>query len=138
MANAFYQEYMQNLLAGTAGYDLDAAEGATGVFVALIDTAVYTFNQAHEFYSDLSGTIGTPVEITTKTVANGTFNGDDVTFTAVTGDNAEALVLYRHNAGANTTWPLICFIDTGVTGLPVLPNGGDIICTWNASGIFKL
>ena len=29
-------------------------------------------------------------------------------------------------------------IDTGVTGLPVTPNGGDISITWNASGIFTL
>ena len=47
-------------------------------------------------------------------------------------------MLYRKNAGANTTWPLIAYIDTGVTGLPVTPNGGNITVTWNASGIFKL
>jgi hypothetical protein len=48
------------------------------------------------------------------------------------------LVVYRKNAGANTTWPLVAFIDTGVTGLPVTSNGGDITVTWNASGIFAL
>jgi len=138
MANAFYQEYMQNLLAGTAGYDLDAAEGTTGVFCALIDTGTYTFNQTHEFYSSLSGVVGTDQEILTKTIANGTFDGTDLTYTAVTGNSVEALVLYRKNAGANTTWPLICYIDTGVTGLPVTPNGGNITITWNASGIFTL
>ena len=138
MADAFYQEYMQNLLAGTSGYDLDATEGATGVYVALIDTGVYTFNQAHEFYSDLTGIVGTPVEILTKTVTNGTFDGADITFTSVTGATVEAIVFYRQNAGANTTWPLIAYEDTGVTGLPVTPNGGNISITWNASGIFKL
>jgi hypothetical protein len=50
----------------------------------------------------------------------------------------EALVLYRKNAGANTTWRLVAYIDTGVTGLPVTPNGSDITITWNASGILQL
>jgi hypothetical protein len=46
------------------------------------------------------------------------------------------------NAGTDirteSTSALICFLDTGVTGLPVTPNGGDITITWNASGIFAL
>ena len=82
--------------------------------------------------------MGTDQEITTKTITNGTFDGDNVTFTAVSGSSVEALVLYRKNAGANTTWRLIAYIDTSVTGLPVTPNGGDIDITWNASGIFTL
>ena len=36
------------------------------------------------------------------------------------------------------TSPLVAYIDTGVTGLPVTPNGGDIAVAWNASGIFAL
>lgn len=78
------------------------------------------------------------MRITTPTVANGTFDGDNLTFTAVTGATVEALVVYRHNAGANTTWKLVMFQDTGVTGLPVTPNGGDITVTWDAAGIFTL
>ena len=38
----------------------------------------------------------------------------------------------------SATSPLVAFIDTGVTNLPVPPNGGDIAITWNASGIFSL
>jgi hypothetical protein len=49
-----------------------------------------------------------------------------VTFTAVSGATVEALVIYRKNSGANTTWRLVAYIDTSVTGLPVTPNGGDI------------
>jgi hypothetical protein len=142
MANAIYPKYKTNLLKGTSGYDLDAAEGATGVFVALVDTGTYTYSAAHEFYSDLSGIGGTPMEITTKTVgtvAEAVFDGDNITFSAVAGTvTYEALVLYRKNAGDDTTWPLIAYIDTSVTGLPVTSNGGDITVTWNASGIFKL
>ncbi len=137
MSNALYPTWKSALLQNSADSDLDGT-GATGVFVALVDTGTYTYSAAHEFYSSLSGIVGTDQEIGTKTYTGGLFDGADVTYTAVTGNSAEALVLYRKNAGANTTWRLIAYIDTGVTGLPVTPNGGDISITWNASGIFQL
>lgn len=138
MANALYPKWKEALLQNSADSDLDGS-GTTGVYVALVDTGTYTYSSAHEFYSSLSGIVGTDQEIgATKSYTNGVFDGGDVTFTAVTGASCEALVLYRKNAGADTTWRLIAYIDTGVTGLPVTPNGGDINITWNASGIFAL
>lgn len=138
MANAIYPKFKEALMGAAANSTLNAAEGTTGVFAALVDTGTYTYSAAHEFYSSLSGIVGTDQEITTKTISNGTFDGNNVTFTAVSGNSCEAIVLYRKNAGANTTWRLIAYIDTSVTGLPVTPNGGDISITWNASGIFTL
>lgn len=138
MANAIYPLFKQELMKAQANNELDSAEGATGVFCALVDTGTYTYSSAHQFYSSLSGIVGTDQEILTKTQVNGTFDGTDLTYTAVSGATVEALVLYRKNAGASTTWPLIAYIDTGVTGLPVTPNGGNITITWNASGIFAL
>lgn len=138
MANAIYPKFKEAVLGAAANSSLNAAEGTTGVYAALVDTSTYTYSAAHEFYSSLSGIVGTDQEITTKTISNGTFDGDNVTYTAVSGNSCEAIVLYRKNAGANTTWRLISYIDTGVAQLPVTPNGGDIIITWNASGIFTL
>lgn len=138
MANAVYDLFKQELMKGTANNLLNSAEGATGVYCALVDTGVYTFSQSHQFYSSLSGIVGTDQEILAKTQANGVFDGTDLTYTAVTGNTVEALVLYRKNGGANTTWPLIAYIDTGITNLPVTPNGGNITITWNSTGIFKL
>lgn len=138
MPNAIYDLFKQELLKANANNELDSAEGATGVYAALVDAGVYTFSHAHQFYSSLSGIVGTDQEILTKTQAGGVFDGSDLTFPSVTGNSVEAIVLYRKNAGANTTWPLIAYIDTGVTNLPVTPNGGNITITWNASGIFKL
>lgn len=138
MANAIYPLYKQSYLAGDANSDLDNNTTDDGVYVALIDTGTYTYSASHQFYSDLSGIVGTPQRITSPTVTNGVLDGGDVTFTAVSGATCEALVLYRRNSGANTTWRLVAFIDTGVTGLPVTPNGGDISITWNATGIFAL
>lgn len=138
MANALYPLWKQEILKGTSNNLLNSAEGTTGVYAALVDTGTYTYSAAHQFYSSLSGVVGTDQEILTKTQVTGIFDGTDLTYTAVTGNTVEAIVLYRKNAGANTTWPLIAYIDTGVTGLPVTPNGGNIAITWNASGIFQL
>ena len=138
MANAIYPKYKEALIQATANSALTGS-GTTGVYVALVDTATYTYNAAHEFYSSLSGIVGTDQEIgATKTYANGVFDGADVTFPSVTGATVEALVIYVKNAGANTTWRLVAYIDAGVTNLPVAPNGGNIAVSWNASGIFAL
>lgn len=138
MANAIYPKYKEALIQATANSALTGS-GTTGVYVALVDTGTYTYSAAHEFYSSLSGVVGTDQEIgATKTYANGVFDGADVTFPSVTGATVEALVIYVKNAGANTTWRLVAYIDAGVTNLPVTPNGGNIGITWNASGIFAL
>ena len=141
MANALYPKWKTSIMNAEAHAELDSADGATGVFAALVDTGTYTYSAAHQFYSSLTGVVGTDQEILTKTVgtvAEGVFDGSNLTYTAVSGATVEAIVIYRKNAGASTTWHLIAYIDTGVTGLPVTPNGGDITVTWNASGIFLL
>ncbi len=134
MANAIYPKYKEALLNGSANTNMSSGT----VKIALVDTGTYTYSTAHDFYNDLSGIVGTDQRITGPTVANGTFDGSDLTYTAVSGNSVEALVIYRHNSGANTTWKLVAYIDTSVTGLPVTPNGGDITVTWNASGIFTI
>jgi hypothetical protein len=140
MANAIYPKWKEALITGASDTDLDGTTD-TGVWVALYDVgAGGAYDAADEFYSAISaGIVGTPVEIpATKSYTNGVFDGGDVTFTSVSGAQCEALVFYRKNAGANTTWRLVAYVDTGVTGLPVTPNGGNVTVTWNASGIFAL
>jgi hypothetical protein len=133
MANAIYPLYKQALLDASANVDIND----TAVKVALVDTATYTYSAAHEFLTSLTGVVGTAQTIGTTTVANGLFDGDNVTFTSVTGTSAEALVIYIDTTVAATS-RLVAYIDTGITGMPVTPNGGDIVITWNASGIFQL
>lgn len=140
MANAIYPTYKGFVLTAAANISLDQNDATNGPFCSLVDTGTYTYNAAHDFFNDISGVVGTDQRIVTPTVAaaTGLFDGDNLTYTAVTGNSIEALVIYRKNSGANTTWKLVAFFDTSVTGLPVTPNGGDIIVTWNASGIFQI
>ena len=134
MANALYPKWKEQLLQFTTNNNLSAGT----VRVALVDTGAYTYNAADQFYSSVTAAaVGTPQIIGSKTFVNGVFDGADVTFTAVTGNSVEALVLYVDTGTAGTS-PLVAYIDTSVTGLPVTPNGGNIAITWNASGIFQL
>ncbi len=134
MANAVYPKWKEALLQFTANNNLSAGT----VKVALIDTGTYTYSAAHQFYSSAStAAVGTPQTIGSKTFTNGVFDGADVTYNAVTGSSVEALIIYV-DTGVAATSPLVAYIDTSVTGLPVTPNGGDIAITWNASGIFAL
>jgi hypothetical protein len=133
MANAVYPLFKQALIDASSNVDLN--DGT--VKAALIDTADYTYSSSHDFWDDASaGVVGTPQTINNTTVTNGLFDGDNVTFTAVSGDPCEAIIIYI-DTGSAATSRLVAYIDTGVTGLPVTPNGGDITISWNASGIIQ-
>ena len=133
MANALYPKWKEQLLQFTANNNLSSGT----VKVALV-TSGYTYSSTDQFYSSVSASVvGTPQTIGSKTFTNGVFDGSDVTFTAVTGSQVTRLVIYI-DTGSAATSPLVAYIDTGVTNLPVTPNGGDIGITWNASGIFAL
>jgi len=135
MTNAVYDAW-KDLIAsaglGLAALDLTAAT----LKVAAIDTGVYTFSQAHDFFNDVTGVIGTPVAIGSPTVTGKTIDGADATFTDLTATSIEALILYM-DTGVSTTSPLVAYIDTGVTGLP-LTTDGEATVTWDAAGIFDL
>lgn len=135
MANALYDKGRESFLKGEInwlGNDIKAV---------LVDLADYTPNlSTHQYLSDIPGAarVATSPVFTSKTTAAGVADADNVTWTSVTGDPSEALVIYQDSGSAGTS-RLIAFIDTA-TGLPVTPNGGDIIVAWDdgANKIFKL
>lgn len=132
MANAIYPLYKEAVIQASANSSLTGT-----VKVAMVDAGTYTYSAAHQFLSSLTGIIGTAQTLTTKTYVNGTLDGDDVVYTAVTGASVEALVLYIDTGVAGTS-RLVAYIDTGYTNLPVTPNGGNITVTWAAAGIFTI
>ena len=131
MASAIYPKAKEAFLGGSINLSSDT------IRAVLVDTGTYTYNSAHDFYNDLSGVVGTESgTFGSKTVTNGVFDAADITFSAVTGATAEAIVIFK-DTGNTATDALIAYIDSA-TGLPVTPNGGDISVAWHASGIFSL
>lgn len=137
MANAIYPLWKQSLLSGDADADLAQTGASTAPYVALIDATAYTYSAAHRFYSSLTGIVGAPIQLASATLVNGVFDAADVTVPATAGVAVQALVIFRKNAGANTTWRLVYYCDNGIIGAPLNVAGGATL-QWNASGIFAL
>lgn len=135
MVNAIYPLYKQALLDADANVDLVAGD----VKAVLVDLADYTYSAAHDFLNDVpaGARVATSANLTGKSVTNGTFDCDNFTWTAVTGDQSEAVIFYI-DTGVETTSRLVVFLDTGITGLPITPNGGDINFNVDAAGVFTL
>jgi len=141
--SALYPLWKQSLeTEADVNKSLDQTSSTNACYAALVTIGggSYNYSASHQYYSTVQPYVqGTPQQITTPTVANGVFKGDVITFTNVSGSAIGAVVIYRQNSGANTTWRLIAYLDS-VTfpGLPYTPTGGNITLGWNALGIFKL
>lgn len=132
MANALYPTGKKAILDGDVDLLVD------NIKAALIDTGTSSYNAAHDFWDDISaGVVGTPVNLASKTTTAGVFDSADVTWTSVSGATVEAVVLYK-DTGTPGTSQLLAWYDTGITGLPLTPNGGDVTYTVHASGWFGL
>jgi hypothetical protein len=135
MANVLYPKAKEDFLAGNLNLSSNT------VTIALVDTGVYTFNTAHEDRADVpNSAVVATANLASKTITSGVFDAADATFTSVSGANCEALILYHTDIqGGNTTSRLIAYVDSA-SGLPILPNGGDITVRFSsgASKIFAL
>lgn len=133
MANVLYNKAKEALLTGSIVWSTD------NIKAVLIDTGEYNFSASHQFLSDIpsAARIATSANLSSKTSTDGVADAADATYSAVSGATVEAIALYKDTGTASTS-RLLYYIDTGTSGLPFTPNGGDIIISWNASGIFRL
>ena len=126
MANTLYDAARQRFLEAQINWMTDTVK------VILVDTGAYTPQTSiHQYLADVpvSARIAGPVTLTAKATTGGAADAADVTFTSVSGTSIEAIIIYI-DTGTEATSPLIAYIDTA-TGLPITPNGGDIIVTWD-------
>lgn len=133
MSNSLYDSGRTLML---SGFDWVA----TSVDAYLIDTTKYTVdvtNHASLTNVAANARVAGPIPLASKAVVGGAADAADVTFPSVVGATSQAIMLVKHT-GADATDTLIAYIDTA-TGLPITPNGGDIIIVWDggANRIFK-
>lgn len=139
MADAFYEHGVKHFALGNIKWVFDASptDGEDdNIKCGLVDTADYTFSQAHEF-RDATG-LAAGIEETsgsmvlTSAAVNGVLDASDVVFTGTTGDACEGVLLWQQKGSAATD-RLILWWDTG-GGLPVT-LGGDVTVQWgNVAG----
>ncbi len=137
MANRIYPRYKEALMNGDT--DVDLTSGS--VKALLVDTDGYTFLASHVFKSDVPTSAITAISsnISGGTVASGVFDCTTVTWVAASGDQSEAIIFFVHDGTpSGDSSRLVCYLDTGQTGLPVTPNGGDITFTPSTVGVFEL
>ena len=132
MANTLYDYCRQRFLEAQINWMTDTVK------VILVSTSAYTPQTVvHQYLADIpvSARIAGPITLTAKATTGGAADASDCTFTSVSGATINAIVIYK-DTGTEATSPLIAYIDTA-TGLPITPNGGDIIVTWD-NGVNKI
>ena len=128
MANAFYPQFKDSLMR--------AEQTLTGHAIQcfLIDSTYYAYLPGHYHVGEISPSARIAnVQLSGQTLYYGTFDTADFTWQSIAGPQCEAIILWN----ASTTW-LISFYDTGIVGMPVTPNGGNINVVVSASGWFTL
>lgn len=136
MATGLYDKGREAFAKGLIAWDSD------DIRAILVDSADYTVDfAAHDFLDDIPGAARVAVSaasLANKTATLGVCDADDITINGVSGDQFEAIVLYKHT-GTEGTSRLIAYIDN-YTGLPCTPNGGNITIQWpsDSNKIFKL
>jgi hypothetical protein len=128
VANTIYPLGRQGFAGGDIAWDSDTIK------LVACDSG-YVYNAAHDMLDDVAGAarVATSSAFTTKTIANGVLDADDVTLSAVTaGDTITSVVVYQ-DSGVESTSRLILFFDTkaDTTAISVATNGGDVIITWS-------
>lgn len=142
MANGLFTAFRNGILGSHATrVDLDADT----IKACFIDHADDTPNlSTDDFIDDILSAARVPAIASCPTLASktigtvgaGVFDAADATFTSLSGDQAESLILFK-DTGVESTSNLIAYWDTA-TGLPLTPNGGNVTLTFNASGILQV
>ncbi|NWK74114.1 hypothetical protein HYG93_07400 [Acinetobacter sp. SwsAc6] len=134
MANTLYDTARKGYLEGQFNWLSDTIK------CILVSSGYAVQTGTHQYLSDISTSaiVAPAVVLSGKSTNGGAADANDVTFLTVAGSTVTAIILYV-DTGTAATSPLLAYIDTA-TGLPITPNGGDIIVTWDngANKIYKV
>lgn len=122
MANALFDKGREKHLNGYISWTRD------DIKLALVDTATYSVDLVNdEFLSDIPGgeIVATSGNFTAKTTTAGVADAADVVLSAVSGDQSEALVIYRDVPSA-----------TGTGDSVNAPDGSGIQTLTDSAGLF--
>lgn len=140
MATIKHTTWLNCMLGNTTGYsviDLDT----DNIDISLLDqtdSGTITASTANYDTVDTPTVVATTDIASVSSISGGvvTLSGS-ITFTSVSGDSAEYLTVWK-NSGTPSTSPLIMTWDSATTGLPVTPNGGNIVVTYTSNILVTL
>lgn len=140
MANVLYDKCRERFATKQQDWTADVIKAVA------VDTAQYTVLASHQYMSSIpvGARISGNVLLTGRTATGGACDAEDTLFQLVSGPTIEAVVIYEYGETVPGTQDdalckLMAYIDNA-TGLPITPNGGDIIVTWDngPNKIFRL
>lgn len=133
MASGFYENGVNSIM--SADVDLRNDD----ISALLIDTNSYTVDlNNHSDLTDITeAAILKEISLSGKTLEKTVFRANDITFESVTGNNADAVIIFK-NAESDAECILIAYLDNAPE-FPITPDGSDVIIKWDtgSNGIFK-
>jgi len=138
MATIKHLDWLDGMLGNPTHTTVDL--NADNIDASLLDqTDAGTITSSYVDYDEVdTATVVATGDLTISSITAGvvTLSGA-LTFSTVTGDAADYLTVFK-NSGTPATSPLIITWDSASTGLPVTPNGGDIVATWGTNILVTL
>jgi len=128
MASAIYPFVKGVILNGCLDLYNDVIEAI------LVDDS-YVYSPAHDSITTIRNyQVGSPCVLTVTYIANGVFDADDATFTAVTTtteppQKVSGVVIYHNKNNSDSQSMPIVYIDCSST--PITPNGSNITVQWD-------
>lgn len=140
MADAFYDEGRNGMLGG--GVHAQPDLNTNDIRVGLRDEGTTAINLTTQVdVADVrSALVGSDTALASLTVGSagvGAFDHADETYSSLSGATVESLDYFDYQTAVDATSPLICNLDSW-TGLPLTPNGGDVILAPAAGGVFQI
>jgi len=126
MANAAYNKWLEAQASATPVAFL------TDTIKAAILSSAYTFSQTHQYYSDLSGVLGSAA-LASKTCTSGVLDAADTVVPGVLASPGHIVVIYKDTGVAGTS-QLMLYLDQGV-GFDQSPTGDTTIIWPNDANV---
>ena len=147
MADGVYDEFRNGILGnGAHGQpDLDTNDirvgmRDTGTTAINLSTQVDIADVTSAWVAHSGGDTPISIALTSPTVGTagtGAFDHADLTISALTGATVEVIDYADYQSAVVGTSPLMWAIDSW-TGLPLTPNGGDVILAPHTNGVFSI
>jgi hypothetical protein len=144
MANILFDAYRNSLIGKTSDYSARVDFDTDTIKAGFQDEGTATPAAGNVFITSFSSGLvpafASCVTLTSPTVgvvAAGTVDAADTLFTALTGASVEGIVIFKNVTVVGDS-PGLAYFNTGITGVPFTPSGGDVTIQWNASGIWQV
>lgn len=145
MANFLADAYRNSLIGKTSDYAARVDFDTDTIKCSFIDQGSDSVAVTDVFVSGITAAALIPVfassvTLTSPTVgvsAVGATDAADTLFSALSGVSVEGILVYKNVTVAGDS-PVLASWDTGITGMPFTPSGGDVTIQWNASGLWQV